>query len=65
MKKITMEVISGAEGPSLYITDDGGGHRLSGPKPWGGGHTVYEFAVNPEELLRELIALCPELEKVQ
>jgi len=31
-----IEVVSGPEGPSLYID----GIRMAGPKPWGGGRTI-------------------------
>jgi len=50
---ITLEVVSGVEGPSLYITDDKGGYRLSGPKPWGGGNTIHKFKVDLKELLQQ------------
>ncbi len=54
---IYIEVVSGCEGPSLYISDDDGGHRLAGPKPWGGGSTIHRFKIKPEELRRELDSL--------
>ena len=50
------EVIDGAAGPSLYVGDFDGGHRLAGPKPWGGGSTAHRFQVNITELRRELDA---------
>lgn len=54
---VWLEVMSGVEGPSLYVGDDGSGHRLAGPKPWGGGSVQHRFAVNIEELERELTGL--------
>jgi len=41
------------EGPSLYICDKNGGFRLAGPKPWGGGTTIYQFTVDYDELLEQ------------
>jgi hypothetical protein len=52
-----IEIISGVEGPSVYIGDNSSGHRLSGPKPWGGGKTLHRFKVNIDELMREAAAL--------
>lgn len=52
-----IEVISGPAGPSLYIGDENSGHRLAGPKPLGGGRTVFTFNVKLEELIREAKAL--------
>jgi hypothetical protein len=52
-----IEVVSGVEGPSLYISDSDGGHRLAGPKPWGGGKTIHRFKVDIDELMREANAL--------
>jgi hypothetical protein len=59
MKKGTaiFEVVAGVEGPSLYVGDEGGGHRLAGPKPWGGGRTTHKFIVNIAELRKELANL--------
>lgn len=58
MKDAWFEVVMGASGASLYVSDeDGTGHRLSGRKPWGGGHTAHRFKVNIEEAIRELEAL--------
>ncbi|SUW10771.1 Uncharacterised protein [Bordetella bronchiseptica] len=48
-----IEVVNGPEGPSLYIGDNNGGYRLAGPKPWGGGKTVFRFVVKVDELTRE------------
>lgn len=51
--EVLLEVVAGVEGPSIYVSNDSGGHRLSGPKPWGGGRTVHKFVVKLDELLRE------------
>jgi hypothetical protein len=55
MKKgqVIIEVVDGVEGPSLYIGDEDGGHRLAGTKPWGGGQTIHKFIVDVEELQQE------------
>jgi len=37
------EVIRGVEGDCLTLGDKDGGTRISGPKPWGGGHVVKTF----------------------
>ncbi|CAD2261445.1 hypothetical protein PSEUDT2_04146 [Stutzerimonas stutzeri] len=52
-----IEVVSGREGPSLYIGDGGISHRLSGNKPWAGGNTLHLFTVDIAELVREATAL--------
>ncbi len=52
-----IEVVSGQEGPSLYIGDGGISHRLSGNKPWAGGKTLHLFTVDIAELVREASAL--------
>ncbi len=59
MKKETaiFQVINGIEGPSLYVGDENSGHRLAGPKPWGGGKTAHKFIVHIAELRRELDSL--------
>ncbi|MBX9035056.1 hypothetical protein [Gordonibacter massiliensis (ex Traore et al. 2017)] len=44
---ITFEVVSGCEGPSLYVDDV----RIAGPKPWGGGTVSYRFDVRVDRLL--------------
>lgn len=48
-----LEIVRGAEGPSIYIADDSGGYRLAGPKPWGGGSVQQRFRVKLNELVRE------------
>ena len=49
---IFIEVVKGVEGPSLMIGNERGGHRLAGPKPWGGGQTIHQFQVDIAELVR-------------
>lgn len=57
-KTAWIEVVQGPGKPSLYVSDaDGSGHRLAGPKPWGGGQTIHRFEINIEEAIRELEAL--------
>lgn len=56
-KPLYLEVIQGCEGPCIAIGDDNGSHRLAGPKPWGGGRTIHQWKIDPDELLRELTAL--------
>lgn len=58
--KCSIEVVNGPEGPSLYIGDESSGHRLAGPKPWGGGRTVFKFDVAIAELIREARAIAEE-----
>ena len=57
---VYIEIIEGPVGPSLYIGDEDGGHRLAGPKPWGGGAVLHQFQVKTDELSRELQALIPK-----
>lgn len=45
-KQNTIVVVSGVEGPSIYIND----YRVAGPKPWGGGSQVYEFKASREDI---------------
>jgi hypothetical protein len=52
--KVIIDVVAGVEGPSLYVGDENSGHRLAGPKPWGGGRTLHKFIVDIAELRREL-----------
>ncbi len=49
---VLIEVISGVEGPSLYISDGSIGERVAGPKPWGGGRTIHSFQVKAADLRR-------------
>jgi len=37
------EVVHGVEGDCLVLGDEDGGTRISGPKPWGGGHVTKTF----------------------
>lgn len=55
--KCVIEVVEGVGGPSLYVGDESISHRLAGPKPWGGGRTVFKFEVAIAELVREAGAL--------
>lgn len=48
--KINICVLQGSESKSLYIND----YRVSGPKPWGGGKTIFETDVTKEELYQAL-----------
>lgn len=56
---VFIEVVSGVEGPSLYVGDEDTGHRLAGPKPWGGGRTIHQFRVNADELRKQLDVYAP------
>lgn len=47
---VNLNVVDGVEGPSLYVN----GHRVIGPKPWGGGSTVAEWNASPEDVARIL-----------
>ncbi|KSQ02023.1 hypothetical protein APB72_27085 [Pseudomonas aeruginosa] len=58
--RCSIEVVNGPEGPSLYIGDESSGHRLAGPKPWGGGSTAFKFDVAIAELIREAKAIGEE-----
>lgn len=49
---VLVEVIAGAEGPSLYIGDGCIAERIAGPKPWGGGRSVHTFQVKAEDIHR-------------
>jgi len=53
---VWIEVISGVEGPSLYVCNENMGHRLAGPKPWGGGRVIHRFKVRVSELVKEATA---------
>ena len=48
--KIKIQIVSGVEGPSVYIND----RRVAGPKPWGGGKIVYEFFASASEVNKSL-----------
>lgn len=59
--RLRFEVVSGRDGPSLYISTDGGETltRIAGPKPWGGGKTKYIFRV-PTHALDDIEAAIEE-----
>ncbi|MEI2416158.1 hypothetical protein V8Z80_08230 [Orrella sp. JC864] len=57
---VFIEVVRGPEGLALYVANDDGGHRLAGPKPWGGGRTIHQFQVKLSELLKEAPAFAPK-----
>lgn len=38
-RKVKFEIVKGVSGVSLYVDN----LRVSGPKPWAGGETIYEF----------------------
>jgi len=48
MREAIFEIINGVEGKCLSIQDanGNGGTRISGPKPWGGGHIEKTFKVD-------------------
>lgn len=56
---VFIEVVSGVEGPSLYVGNKNSGYRISGPKPWGGGRTLHQFRVNADELRKQLDEYAP------
>lgn len=51
---VLVQIISGPEGNCLCISDEGGGERIAGPKPWGGGQIVNEFEVSVDTLQRAI-----------
>ncbi|MHA6837623.1 hypothetical protein [Ralstonia pseudosolanacearum] len=57
--QVLIEVVAGAEGPSLNIGDEDTSYRLAGPKAWGGGRAVYRFTVNADELRQQLAEYAP------
>ena len=43
---IIIELVKGVEGNSLSLDEgDGCGHRIAGPKPWGGGQVLQTFRI--------------------
>ena len=46
-----LTIISGVAGPSVYLNDS----RIAGEKPWGGGHVVQEWTIDPEDIERALM----------
>lgn len=57
--QVFFDVCSGAEGPHLSIGDESSALRISGPKAWGGGSTLYRFPVKVEELKAAIIHYDP------
>jgi hypothetical protein len=49
-EKITIEVVNGCEGKSIYIND----YRVAGSKPWGGGTVEKSWTTTKEEILKAL-----------
>ena len=49
-KLIEIIVVSGVEGPSLYVND----YRICGNKPWGGGTEIHKWKVTPAELRKDI-----------
>jgi len=49
---ISIEVVSGVEGPSLYINQ----YRIVGNKPWGGGKVLQSWKIKAKELRQFLYA---------
>ena len=47
---IRISVIAGVEGPCLCFGNGTSGRRVAGPKPWGGGETVFDFSVSINEI---------------
>lgn len=56
---VLIEVVNGAEGPSLCVGDEDSGYRIAGPKPWGGGRTIHRFTVKADELRKQLDEYAP------
>ena len=48
---ITIEVIQGSGGDSLYINE----YRVAGGKPYGGGRTISTWRIDRERLIHHLI----------
>jgi hypothetical protein len=48
---VTVEVISGVEGPSVAINNA----RIAGPKPWGGGVVEWAWEVPRSRILEALV----------
>lgn len=49
-KFIEVQVLSGVEGPSLYVNN----YRIAGPKPWGGGKVLYKWCISLTDLKDDL-----------
>ena len=50
---VVLVLMHGVEGPSVYLN----GHRIAGPKPWGGGRVRKEWRVSLEEIHLALASL--------
>jgi hypothetical protein len=48
--KISIDIVDGVEGLSLYIND----YRVAGPKPWGGGTIKKQWRVKKETFIDSL-----------
>ena len=48
---VLVEVVSGAEGPSLSIGDFDTGYRVAGPKPWLAGERIVQLQLKVGHLL--------------
>ena len=51
----TILVMRGPGGPSLYLDN----YRIAGPKPWGGGTVLHEFAFKDKDLIAAGVTLAP------
>ena len=49
-EKVTIEIINGCEGKSIYIND----YRVAGSKPWGGGTVEKTWIAYKEDILKAL-----------
>ena len=47
---ISLLVVSGVEGPSVYLND----FRIAGNKPWGGGKAIHTFTTGYESIRQAL-----------
>lgn len=50
-REVEVVVVSGPEGPSLYIAD----FRVAGPKPWGGGTILHSWSTTLRDLLYGMV----------
>lgn len=51
---VFIDIVEGVEGPSVSIGDNHTGHRVAGPKPWGGGRTLRRFTATVEDIKRAI-----------
>lgn len=49
---VRFEVIGGPEGACLAVFTGDLGERIAGPKPWGGGKTLYSWSVPVADVLK-------------